>query len=456
MPNYCARHLGGSEAACQPKALYTASAVMYAVAVALILAGYVAVIAGSSFYSLLDLPNHIARCTVMADLIFHHGAQFGGVFHYRFMAVPYVFGDLVVSSLVELFDPAAAAAIWTNLAFLSLPAAFLLYLRVAGVSARGQLIGVLVATYLSTDWSFFAGFIEFRLGVSFLLLALALAELFRQRRSMGVICLYAIVVIVGYLTHFTTLVFLAAAIPVSGILHLWRRRSNSMNEFLLLLPIAVLLAWHFGVATHYGEPGDSPGNPLSWGTLSGKLLRIPWEFRRFPNRFDTLTKIAFGAWMCAMLYRRVSIKALSALASLNMFALAVMFLGLYFALPVRTSDTVFVDVRALVPATLFLVSGFISLPDPAGSHRGLGEMTALPLAVLIAVGNLVLIAAHYSELTAWIDRYRAIVASIPRGSQVLPVTPFLGAPYTHAGSAVIIEAGGIIPYLFSGNYGHPM
>jgi len=139
-----------------------------------------------------------------------------------------------------------------------------------------------------------------------------------------------------------------------------------------------------------------------------------------------------------------------------MLALSVTFLALYFALPVRTNDALYIDIRALVPAVLFLVMGLLALPVPNDEHPRSMAAAALPAAFLIALSNLAIIAAHFAAESAWIAGYRQIVASIPAGSRVLPVTPKLATPFTHAGSAVVIDTGGVIPYLFSGDVGNPM
>lgn len=196
------------------------------IAAALLLA-YTIVIAMSSAIGLGDIPNHLARAYIMADLIFHHGAVFGTQFEYHFQAVPYVLPDFLLTAAVEVLGPRIALASWTVATFLSIPAALLLYFRVTSgtkhkhlLEDEGALFLLLCAVYLSTDFFFVVGFFAFNLGLACVIVTATLVELLRRRWSGGLFALYGGLVATAYLVHLSALVFLATIVAVSGLVRL--------------------------------------------------------------------------------------------------------------------------------------------------------------------------------------------------------------------------------------------
>jgi hypothetical protein len=192
-----------------------------------------------------DFPNHLARAVVIADLLFHDGAQFGQVFDFQVLPLPYILGDLLLAGMVEVVGPTLAGSLWTLLVLLSLPASMLCYLRVLHVSRNGQLLAMLLSLYLATDWFFLLGFTQFRLGFALMILALAAAEALRRRFTAARLAGYALLVAVAYETHLTAIVFLAPALGVTALLRWYRGETTVRRELALMLPVVALLAWHF-------------------------------------------------------------------------------------------------------------------------------------------------------------------------------------------------------------------
>jgi hypothetical protein len=424
----------------------------------LLVAAYIAVFAHfSSALPLQDYPNHLARALVMADLMFHHGSNFGAVFQYRFLAVPYVLGDLVLATFVGFFGVAVATGLWTSLVLLSLPAAFLFYLRAQNAPPGGCALVLLLSMYLSTDWFFVMGFLEFRLAVAMTFVCLGLAQLLRRAWSLRVWLIYGIVIVLAYLIHFTSLVFVLAALGASGLLHLWRRTSSWRRETALLAPLAVVLAWHFGVAVGYRVATDAPAGALDWGTLSRKIEWLAAPFVRFRVSVDLGMLLMLAAcvlWPARRGFTRLRLKQP---AVVELLLLATIFFVMYFVLPVAYADAWAVDVRALAVAVLFLIAACLYLPQEAGDSKAL---LALPLAALLAIGNLAYLARHFAKDHAWLGAYRAVAAQLPRSTTVLPIytqhRQGAVAPFLHAGSFAVIDRGALIPYLFSGDLGDPM
>jgi len=185
--------------------------------VVILTAAYTVIFAWLSEFSLQDHPNHLARAVAMADLMFHGGLRFGEFFQYHFEAVPYVLGDVALAGAVEIFGVQVSSALWISLAVLSLPLALPFYLRGTRIPVRGQILMLLLSLYLSTDGFLFQGFITFRLAVAMTLVCLALVQRLRREWSPAVFVAFCAVMVLGYLIHLATVVFVAAAIGASAL-----------------------------------------------------------------------------------------------------------------------------------------------------------------------------------------------------------------------------------------------
>jgi hypothetical protein len=288
---------------------------------------------------------------------------------------------------------------------------------------------------------------------------LALGTALRDRWSTPSFVLYIGVVVLGYLMHLTTIVFVAAAIGVSGLLRMWLRTSTLRTEALLLAPIAVMLAWHFGVAVGYSLPGDPIENLYTWGTVYGKIARLSAEFLRYARVPDVVMMLMLGA--CVLLRAgRPRLRDLAEPRVLEMLALAATFLAMYVVLPMGYADAWYVDVRPLALVSVFVILACLNLPTPRSWAHGPRLPLTLTLAVLLVIGNLAYLTKHLLKEDAWLSQYRALVAVIPHGAHVLPVytCPREGTlmPFLHADSFVTIDRGGVTPYEFTGDTANPM
>ncbi len=435
------------------------------VAAGLLLA-YTIVIAEFCATGLGDTPNHLARAYIMADLIFHHGAGFGAQFQFQFQAVPYVLPDLLLSVAVELLGPRIAVASWTVLTFLSVPAALLLYFRVtlgtkdtALFEDEGALFLLLCAVYLSTDLFFVVGFFVFNLGLACVIVILTVIELLRRRWSSGLFALYAGLVVAGYLIHLSTLVFLATIVAVSGVVRLWFRTTSWRHELLLLVPIVMVLAWHFGVAAHYRRHTDLAGQAYVWGTVNHKWVRAMVNFHRYGGRLDLYLEYLYVVCLLMLIGSRAWRDTFAAPRAIECLVVAAAFVGMYFVLPFSYNEASFIDIRALAPATLFLLLACLHLPRaqalPVGSRRL--PSLAVMLALALSIVNLGYLGTHFVELSRWSMKYRALFASIPRGARVLPIyTAQALQKFMEPSAIAVIDRQVFFPYLFSANAGQPM
>ena len=428
---------------------------------ALAVLAYVAVFVWFSPLDIQDFPNHLARATVMDDLLFHHGAQFGQNFQFHFLFTPYVLGDLLLAGVVSLFGVTAAAIIWVILTFLSLPASLFAYLRARETSAHVTVLMLLISLYLSTDTFFIKGFTEFRLSIALVLVAMALVELLRRRWSVVNLGVYALVVVSAYLIHLAAVAFIAAAVGASGLWRLVLRKSRFDREVLLMSPVVAILGWHVLAAAHYRQPEDMVVGEPGWGTLAGKLSGLLWGFLRYNPHRDYLLLAIFAAFLLFCLARRDwDRRAFLTPRALEPLGYALVFLAMYFALPSQQIEASYIDVRALALVPLFLVLGLLNLPPRTSAVVARPSVVLMCLAAAVAFGNLAYLVSQFRRDSVWVAQYRAVVANIPEHAAVLPVFTFTHQlslfMNLHVASFAVMDRHALIPYLFSGDRGAPM
>jgi len=416
---------------------------------------------------LQDFPNHLARAVVMSDLLFDHGRQFGQAFTYHFLFVPYVLADWLLAGMVRVLGLTGATPLFPVLVFLSLPAALYIYLRAQQASAAATVTVLLISLYLSTDTFFLLGLLSFRLAVAWVLLAMAVAELLSRRWSgMRYVALVA-VVILGYLTHLTALAFMVIALGTRSLIRMALRISGLGRECLLLLPIGCLVIWHFAIAVDYRQSTDQTAETYIRGTPLTKAAGPVWEFLGYRSYWQLMLLVTFGLCLVALAWRSARSWTqrqgregrVPQAAVLVPWAIALAFLCVYVVLPSSYSEASFVDVRALAPFWLFLLVGLARMSEcsvPGPSCRG---SPAFVLAGVLAALGIGYLGKQLREKDAWLDQYRSVVAKVPQGSRVLPVYTGKGGVVRsslHAGSYVVMDRLGLIPYLFSGDRGDPM
>jgi hypothetical protein len=433
-------------------------------AVALLIAGYLVLVARLTSFPFEDFPAHLARAKVLADLLFHHGAQWGGVFAFHWQFVPYLLHDLILTSLVATLGTAAGGAVFNALVVLSLPCALLYYMHCERLAPQARPFVVLVSLYLATDWFFIVGFAAFRLAVALLIVCIALADSLRERWSPRRYGVYLAVVLAGYLEHLTVLVFLAATLAVSATVRLVFRRSSARREILLALPVIVLLVLYFGLLAGPHHAAAPAVYELYWGTVGGKINGLQDGLLRYGGRASHPMMLLLAFCLLSPVRRALVSRRLLAPAVVEQIALALAFLGIYVVLPGTYSGAAYVDVRALPMIVLFVLFAVLRLDAnaPENANRTGSEFAGAPAlgaAVVLATVNLVYLGWHLEKDNAWMQGYRAVVARLPRGATVLPI---YSLPRTsvghleHAGAFVLLDRQGVTPYIFAGNAGDPM
>ena len=428
---------------------------------AVIGAAYLICIVRLTSFPMQDYANHVARAAVMADLLFHQGARFGQIFQVHLTPLPYVLPDLILMSAVEIFGVAAGAAVFSTLVILSLPCALLFYAHSCNIARRALPFVFLLGLYLSIDWFFIAGFLAFRLSLALIVVSLAFAEILRRRWSLPLFGAYMVVLIVGYLTHLTAPLFMAAALGVSGVVRLCYRTTTLRREICLLVPLAMLLVAYFGVMApshvHSAAVMKDWGGPGGTRPWVNKIRNLRYAFMGFDRQVTVSTLVLFAACLLWPIYRARDRLRLGNAACVEQLALVATFLGVYVVLPFEDQITLYVSIRALPMVTILLVVACLRLPAEESAGPIFGDPRVVGLAALLAVANLVYATVPLNSNNTWISHYRAIVSSVPPGAYVLPVHTETSQQYiVHVASHVVTDRGAITPYLFSANFGDPM
>jgi hypothetical protein len=390
-----------------------------------------------------DTPNHLARAVVLADLWFHAGQRFGQAFAAELGFTPYLLGDLVLAPLVEALGPSAAGRLWMSGIAASLPLSLAVYMRVAGYSAYGIAIACVLALYLATDWFFLVGFGSFRLAIAATLLALAAWQSFLRSGSILAYVGYVAMVMAGYLSHLSALVFCGAAVGTVGGMALASRKVSVLRLMLGALPLFALVGWHVSSAEL------ERGAPLLWRLpLDRKMMRLGSPFLRYDLVTDGALLALFGVacGIMAMGWRR----AWTSGRVVTPAVLSLAFLGLYVALPYQKGVITFIDVRALPLAAIFALLTAIATEEERQRER----WAVAGLAIMLASANFLVLREHLRSDNEVMVQYKALAGRIPAGAVVLPIITRGRAgrtePFYSAGAFATIEAGARTPYLFTG------
>ncbi|MEJ1960911.1 MAG: hypothetical protein WDO56_04935 [Gammaproteobacteria bacterium] len=430
------------------------------VAFAAITLAYALFFARLTSFPYQDFPNHLTRAAILADLLFHHGATYGQMFDFRPMPVPYLLGDLLLAGIVELFGPTAGGALWAVVVLLSWPAALLFLAHVNRISRDGRLFLLFVSLYLATDWFFMLAFTQFRLGMALMVVALGVAHLLRLRWTAARFAMFCALVLAGYFTHLVFVIFLAPCLIVSAGIRLYFRRTTWRTELALIAPVLAVMVWHFGFADRVYRGADISPYTWLWGTPETKFLGLQLEFLRFGDPFAKSLMLLFALALGWGLWRDVRWNRLLKPEVLEPLALAVTFLGIYIVLPSRYSQAAYVDVRALALISLFVILARMHLAEASPTRPAYGGRWLIPIVALLSVLNLGYLWVRLTPNEAWGEGYREIVARIPRGATVLPIytngRQGTVAPRLHMSSFIVLDRVALMPYLFSGDGGHPM
>lgn len=394
---------------------------------------------------LLDLPNHLARATILGDLWLDGGRRFGDAFEADLRLAPYILGDVLLAPLTHWLPADVAGRLWLVLLFVGLPLAVDAFLRAFGYRGWQRVAGAGIALFLATDWFFVVGFGAFRLGTIGALFALAAWRAAVDRGGWN-FAGFAGLVLACYLAHLASFVMLGVAAGVLTVLELARRRVTLRAAAALGAPFLALIV-HYLTLGH----GEMQG-VVTTGSASEKVVRLAAQFVRFDARLD----LVLVAALCGALLWSIRHSRAGDASARSFLLLAAVYVALYAVMPIGSGSVYDIDIRALPFAAMFGAFAALSRLDPDRPPPA----AAVAIVGVVLLVNLGYLAAHLVPENARAREYRSVVATLPAGAAFLPIVtvPAVGRtqPLLHAYAWATIERGAVAPYLFSATRGDSM
>lgn len=362
---------------------------------------------------LLDYPNHLARMAILADR--GRDAALASIYSVHWTIVPNIGVDVTMPLLMRFMPLFAAGKVFVALALL-LPmlGVAALHRAVFGVHSYWPLAAGLVAY----NRLFFAGFLNFLIGVG---LALLFAAAWERQRDGKIWQRLATAVIAGVVIFFCHLI----AVAFYGLLllaleagHAYRRQQVDPKQFVLAAPFVI-------PAILYLRAPISAASPDGGGMI-GAVKRYYWALFAEPHgqklygligpvlTYDRLLDAAAIVLVLIVLASSAVGRRLKIAPSLA--GAFVLLLFLYPITPFFLMETAWVDQRLPILAGFLIFAG--TLP-PMPTPRTAAVITAA-FAITI-LSRTAIIAAIWAEHDAVIADFRQVIASVAPGDRVLVV-----------------------------------
>lgn len=420
-----------------------------------------------------DFPDHLTRAHIIADLLFNHGAQFGDFFALKFSFFPYVVGDLLLASLDRCIGTAWACRVWIAGLIALLPLSVWFAVRRQGASELAAATAGVLALYVATDQFFILGFTNylFSAGCAFFTLGWFYTAA-RTGRAGAYVC-FALLLLLSYAVHLTALVFISIIIAVSLTFGIVTKRVTVRRAAVLMLaPVPLVLLQliaapaivfghrpHLDQAVHttaladQGKPTASVASYTSLGAHAAhwrEVAALKIVQLEFPaQRFNPIADGAFFALLiAAALFPILFSWSRSIRVAAEPLLIACVLLATYLLTPPVVGGVFYSDVRPLHYALLFLIIAGVRCAElyPRVPRAQFAS------AMIVALANLLYLAAYMLPQNAAMQRYRALSAGIPRGTKVLPIDTLPVThyrPFLHAGAYVTLDHGALTPYIFA-------
>ena len=374
---------------------------------------------------LLDYPNHLARCFVLAHL---HDPAFSFSKFYRsdWGFYPYLGMDAFVVPLLRLFPVETAGRVFLSVCVLAFPAAAWFFLREVNPGEDLTALWALLAAY---NMFFLEGMLNFDLGLAggFLTLALWLRWLKNPATARWIVALVAFTAL--YFTHLLAFgligfIFLAYLASARRPLREW-----IWTSALALPGIAFYL---YSSRVGLGKQAVVFRGLAEKFAAVGNLLHSDWQL------LDWISLAMIGVYILAAWWRNSEFrwggKWLGVGASLFV---------LFLALPWAWGDGSDLDVRALPVLFVVLFATF-------RAGRRLRWLALIPL--LLFAGRTVTIARQFKVVQPDLQGLARSFDAVPRGALVLPIVEGDQYPteryFTHFWAYGVIRRGWFSPYLF--------
>jgi hypothetical protein len=361
---------------------------------------------------MVDYPNHLARCYILA----HY--QDNPLWQQRYVLdhspLPNLAIDLIVTPLLRILPLIVAGKV-----FLSLAAA----LYVLGCSAVGRaVIGkpnwlALVCAFTFYNSALLFGFVNYVFGIGVFLCAFAFWLRIRNAMTPLRFFFCCLLSLAAYFAHLSSVVILGAACCTIALLDFVRDRK--------ILGLIVKLAWlACPILLMAGFLKNSAtAKTIEWSTLDGKLIKLLAPIRSYSMAVDAGVFIVL--LVCALALRKGCKVHFAAVVSLVLFAL-------YLITPDSISDVSAIDARYVMPVYLLLILS-IEL------RWGRWQKAALAVALAAMAIRTVSITADWLTISRRSEQVLAMGQILPEGARIYAFKPALNASKLDRGSSTVIE-----------------
>ena len=341
---------------------------------------------------MVDYPNHLARCYILAHYYDNPVWQQRYVLDHS--PLPNLAIDLIVTPLLRILPLIVAGKV-----FLSLAAA----LYVLGCSAVGRaVIGkpnwlALVCAFTFYNSPLLFGFVNYVFGIGVFLCAFAFWLRVRNAMTPLRFFLCCLLSLAAYFAHLSSVVILGVACCTIALLDFVRdRKIRSLIVKLIWLASPILLM--AGFLKSSGQVGS-----IAWRTLTGKLLSLLAPVRSYSLAMDL--GVAVVLLFCALpLLKGSKVHSAAAVTGLVFFIL-------YAATPFALFTASGVDLRYVVPGFLLLVLSI----EPRWRSWQKAAITVALAAMVIHTGG---ITANWLNISHRSEQVLAMGQVLPAGARV--------------------------------------
>ena len=369
---------------------------VYYAALLIVLAALLVPIWTVTYPGMLDYPNHLTRCYILAH--YHDNP----VWQQRFVVVydptPNLAIDLIVVPLLRLLPLIVCGKL-----FLSLAAA----LYVAGCSAVGRAITgkpnwlALVCSFTFYNSALLTGYVNYIFGVGVFLCAFAYWLRVRNAMTPLSIFLCCLLSIAAFLAHLSSIAILGVACVTIALLDFIRdRRIPRLLVKIAWLVCPMLLLSGF-------MKGNGKIGTIEWGTAGEKMATFLWPVRSYSIAADLVVIVMLLA--CALAMRKGCKVHNTAVAGLLLF-------GLFLITPHILFTSCAADERYVVPGYLLLI---LSIELRWGRRAKIAVAVAVA-AMALHVGSIM---ANWHTISQRSEQVLAMGKVLPAGARVYVFQP---------------------------------
>jgi hypothetical protein len=346
---------------------------------------------------MVDYPNHLTRCYVLAH--YHDNPVWQQRYVLDHSPLPNLVIDLIVTPLLRILPLIVAGKV-----FLSLAAA----LYILGCSEVGRaVIGkpnwlALVCAFTFYNSQLLWGFVNYIFGVGVFLCAFAFWLRIRNAMTPLRFFLCCLLSMAAYFAHLSSVVILGIACCVIALLD-FRRDRKARNLIVKLAWLACPLL----IMESFVKRNSGGSRPVDWGPPIDKLTNLLSPVRSYSVTLDV--GIIFVLLLCAWAMLKGSKVHSIAVAGLVLFVLflitPMVLFGLYPA-----------DVRYVIPAYMLLI---LSIEPRWGRWQKVALVVALT-AMVIRTGS---ITANWLTISHRSEQVLAMGEVLPTGARIYALQP---------------------------------